>query len=203
MTFDYDASLQSQILQQTKTLLSEIATPPRRGRPGRPKKSLNTLDFVDSGKENEQLQPVPKRQSSRIAKLREKEDEERRLAESNRLQRLKEEHGRREKRRLEREERKKKIEEKQQRYQLKSITGAPTEVCILFVIIYIFIPYILVSYQGYHVYIFTDNLFSISFDYFLSMICLHLFLSFSEFISIIVSIIIMTFFYSFNCYHID
>ena len=132
LSFDYDASLQSQILQQTKTLLSEIATPPRRGRPGRPKKASVTFDSVDSGKENEQRQPAPKRQSSRIAKLREKEDEERRLAESNRLQRLKEEHDRREKRRLEREERKKKIEEKQQRYHLKSITGAPPEVPISF-----------------------------------------------------------------------
>ena len=71
------------------------------------------------------------RQSSRIAKLREKEDEDRKMEEASRLQRLKEEHDRREKRRLARDERKKKIEEKQQRRQLKTITGvAPEEVTI-------------------------------------------------------------------------
>lgn len=59
------------------------------------------------------------RQSSRIAKLREKEDEERRKLEADRLQRLKEEHERREKRRQDREERMKKMEEKQQRRQQK------------------------------------------------------------------------------------
>ena len=129
-------------MEQTKTLLSEIATPSRRGRPGRPKKSSVTFEAVDSAKENDPRQPTPKRQSSRIAKLREKEDEERRLAESNRLQHLKEEHERREKRRLEREERKKKIEEKQQRYQLKSITGVPPEV-------HIFVSLILLSHLSY------------------------------------------------------
>jgi len=68
-----------------------------------------------------------KRQSSRIAKLREKEDEERRKAEAERLQRLKEEHERRERRRLERDERMKRLTEKQQRRQEKSSKYGPID----------------------------------------------------------------------------
>merc|ERR1712071_102620 len=121
LSFDYDASLQSKMLLHTKTLLSAMSTPRSRGRP----KRVKPVEGPTENTTDTELTPV--RQSSRIAKLREKEDEDRKMEEASRLQRLKEEHDRREKRRLARDERKRKIEEKQQRRQLKTITGVAPE----------------------------------------------------------------------------
>merc|ERR1712071_477499 len=121
LSFDYDASLQSKMLLHTKTLLSAMSTPRSRGRP----KRVKPVEGPTENTTDTELTPV--RQSSRIAKLREKEDEDRKMEEASRLQRLKGEHDRREKRRLARDERKKKIEEKQQRRQLKTITGVAPE----------------------------------------------------------------------------
>ena len=114
LTFDFDASTPVAIILPPSK--NQDASAKRRGRK-RGRFSLGGND--DSGKEND-AQPTVLRQSSRIAKLREKEDEDRRKEEAARLQRLKEEHERREKRRTERDERMKKMEEKQQRRQLKS-----------------------------------------------------------------------------------
>jgi hypothetical protein len=114
LTFDFDASTPVAIILPPSK--NQDASAKRRGRK-RGRFSLGGND--DSGKEND-AQPTVLRQSSRIAKLREKEDEDRRKEEADRLQRLKEEHERREKRRSERDERMKKMEEKQQRRQLKT-----------------------------------------------------------------------------------
>lgn len=117
LTFDYDASAPVPIVLPPSSKPEEAPAAKRRGRKrGRP---LGGQEATDSGKENDS-QPLILRQSSRIAKLREKEDDERRKAEADRLQRLKEEHERREKRRAARDERMKKMEEKQQRRQLKT-----------------------------------------------------------------------------------
>ena len=113
LTFDFDASAPVAIILPPSK--NQDTSAKRRGR----KRGRFGVSNDDSGKENDK-QPTVLRQSSRIAKLREKEDEDRRKEEAARLQRLKEEHERREKRRTERDERMKKMEEKQQRRQLKS-----------------------------------------------------------------------------------
>ncbi|XP_045029400.1 uncharacterized protein LOC116923747 isoform X2 [Daphnia magna] len=116
LTFDFDSSAPvSIILPPSKK--PDTSTKRRGRKRGRFGHDGNT----DSGKEND-AQPTVLRQSSRIAKLREKEDEDRRKEEAERLQRLKEEHERREKRRTARDEKMKKMEEKQQRRQLKTTT---------------------------------------------------------------------------------
>ncbi|KAI9554559.1 hypothetical protein GHT06_019832 [Daphnia sinensis] len=116
LTFDFDSSAPVAIVlpPSKKPVASTKGRGRKRGRFGH---DGNT----DSGKEND-AQPMVLRQSSRIAKLREKEDEDRRREEAERLQRLKEEHERREKRRIARDEKMKKMEEKQQRRQLKTTT---------------------------------------------------------------------------------
>lgn len=118
LTFDFDASAPAMIVLPPRSKAAEAAAKRRGRKRGR---QLGD-DATDSGKENDsiQRQPLVLRQSSRIAKLREKEDEERRKQEADRLQRLKEEHERREKRRTARDERMKKLEEKQQRRQQKT-----------------------------------------------------------------------------------
>lgn len=116
LTFDFDSSAPVAIILPPSK--KPDTSTKRRGRKrGRFGHDGNT----DSGKEND-AQPTVLRQSSRIAKLREKEDEDRRKEEAERLQRLKEEHERREKRRTARDEKMKKMEEKQQRRQLKTTT---------------------------------------------------------------------------------
>ena len=120
LTFDYDSSAPPSIIlpPRSKATATESSAKNRRGR--KRTKGGDDVDNADIGSE-----PVVLRQSSRIAKLREKEEEDRRKQEADRLQRLKEEHERREKRRNERDERMKKMEEKQQRRQLK--TTVPRE----------------------------------------------------------------------------
>lgn len=114
LTFDFDASAPVTIILPPSKKPDTSAK--RRGR----KRGRVGHDVIaDSGREND-AQPTVLRQSSRIAKLREKEDEDRRKEEADRLQRLKEEHERREKRRTARDEKMKKMEEKQQRRQLKT-----------------------------------------------------------------------------------
>ncbi|XP_059351404.1 uncharacterized protein LOC130695810 [Daphnia carinata] len=116
LTFDFDSSAPVAIILPPSK--KPDTSTKRRGR----KRGRCGLDGnTDSGKEND-AQPMVLRQSSRIAKLREKEDEDRRKEEAARLQRLKEEHERREKRRSARDEKMKKMEEKQQRRQLKTTT---------------------------------------------------------------------------------
>ena len=116
LTFDFDSSAPVAIVLPPSRKPTENSA--KRGR-GRKRGRQGGEETADSGKENE-TQPLVLRQSSRIAKLREKEDEERRKQEADRLQRLKEEHERREKRRAARDERMKKMEEKQQRRQQKT-----------------------------------------------------------------------------------
>ena len=118
LTFDYDASAPPSIILPPKSKSAATASNTAKSRRGR--KRTKGADDVDSGNEKDERQPVVLRQSSRIAKLREKEEEDRRKQEADRLLRLKEEHERREKRRNERDERMKKMEEKQQRRQLKT-----------------------------------------------------------------------------------
>lgn len=116
LTFDFDSSAPVAIILPPSK--KPDTSTKRRGRKrGRFGHDGNT----DSGKEND-AKPTVLRQSSRIAKLREKEDLDRRKEEAERLQRLKEERERREKRRTARDEKMKKMEEKQQRRQLKTTT---------------------------------------------------------------------------------
>lgn len=121
LSFDYDASSAPvAIVLPPRTSTTEVEESPAAKKRGR-KRAKRSLG--GSGAENGDDEPRPAiavRQSSRIAKLREKEDEERRKQEAERLQRLKEEHERREKRRADRDERMKKMEEKQQRRQAKT-----------------------------------------------------------------------------------
>ncbi len=121
LSFDYDASSAPvAIVLPPRTSTAEVEESPAAKKRGR-KRAKRSLG--ESGGENGDDEPRPViavRQSSRIAKLREKEDEERRKQEAERLQRLKEEHERREKRRADRDERMKKMEEKQQRRQAKT-----------------------------------------------------------------------------------